>query len=344
LFIGSLIMLVPFTSINFLNVNAQEYSSYDDYDVDDRYSQYPTDDKKYECRTGPFEGFFVSSVEFCKFKFDDKKDNNRDNNRTGTQGPAGPQGPQGIQGLPGQAGGPPGPQGPPGPPGVPGPQGERGLTGAIGATGPASTVPGPQGPRGFNGTDGVNGTQGIQGPRGFNGTDGVNGTQGIQGPRGFNGTDGVNGTNGLDASQDPMIICEECVKYWLHFASTSVDTSSPVIIMLNLVRAINNVNYGGLLCNTNMPVNPLPGVECLPESVLPDFMPQLVDICKQLDLALQFLASPAGGNLTPTLALSVIETQILAETGELGDRVVRAIFNCYEEFLLPVLFPSDEPI
>ena len=27
------------------------------------YSQYPTDDKKYECQTGPFEGFFVSSVE-----------------------------------------------------------------------------------------------------------------------------------------------------------------------------------------------------------------------------------------------------------------------------------------
>ena len=29
---------------------------------------------KYECRTGPFEGFFVSSVEFCKhIKFDDNK-------------------------------------------------------------------------------------------------------------------------------------------------------------------------------------------------------------------------------------------------------------------------------
>ena len=27
---------------------------------DNTYSQYPTDDKKYECRTGPFEGFFVS--------------------------------------------------------------------------------------------------------------------------------------------------------------------------------------------------------------------------------------------------------------------------------------------
>ena len=41
---------------------AQEYDKYGD----STYSQYPTDDKKYECRTGPFEGFFVSSVEFCK--------------------------------------------------------------------------------------------------------------------------------------------------------------------------------------------------------------------------------------------------------------------------------------
>ena len=55
--------------------------------------------------TGPFEGFFVCSVEFCKhIKFDDKDDRKdiRDrDNRTGRQGPpspAGPQGPQGIQG------------------------------------------------------------------------------------------------------------------------------------------------------------------------------------------------------------------------------------------------------
>ena len=32
------------------------------------------EENKYECRTGPFEGFFVSSVEFCKFKFDEGKD------------------------------------------------------------------------------------------------------------------------------------------------------------------------------------------------------------------------------------------------------------------------------
>jgi hypothetical protein len=42
--------------------------------------------KKYECRTGPFEGFFVSSVEICKHvKFDDRKDDRKDNNRTETQ-------------------------------------------------------------------------------------------------------------------------------------------------------------------------------------------------------------------------------------------------------------------
>ena len=51
----------------------------------------PRYDKKYECQTGPFEGFFVSSVEFCKHvKFDDKKD--RDN-KVGPPGPPGPQGP-----------------------------------------------------------------------------------------------------------------------------------------------------------------------------------------------------------------------------------------------------------
>ena len=31
----------------------------------DKYSNYPTKDKKYVCQTGQFEGFFVESVEFC---------------------------------------------------------------------------------------------------------------------------------------------------------------------------------------------------------------------------------------------------------------------------------------
>jgi hypothetical protein len=152
---------------------AQEYDNYND---DNKYSQYPTKENKYECRTGPFEGFFVSSVEFCKHnKFDDK-DRDRDNNQTGTQGPPGPTGATGPQGQLGPVG-PQGPQGPPGgqtgsqgpagPPGVPGPQGEQGLTRATGMTGPAgasSTVPGPQG---------LPGSPGLQGPPGITN---VNGT------------------------------------------------------------------------------------------------------------------------------------------------------------------------
>ena len=161
------------TTLNIIISHAMAQGYDDNYYGDDSYSTYPTEDKKYECRTGPFEGFFVSSVEFCKFnKFDDK-DNDRKDNITGTQvppGPTGATGPVGPQGPQGPAGGPPGPQGPPG---VAGPQGERGLTGATGMpgmTGPAglagtdSIVPGPQGERGFNGTQGIQGPQGPAGP------------------------------------------------------------------------------------------------------------------------------------------------------------------------------------
>ena len=140
---SSLVMLaiMPFLNNNnsFSKVMAQEYDKYGD----SSYSQYPTDDKKYECRTGPFEGFFVGSVEFCKhIKFNDERDHNRDNNQTGTQGPPGPAGPQG-------------PAGPPG------------------ATGPAGAT-GPQGIQGIQGLIGPNGTQGIQGPPGPSGTNQIN--------------------------------------------------------------------------------------------------------------------------------------------------------------------------
>jgi len=123
------------------NNNAAMAQGYDIYRDNGYYSQYPTDDKKYECQTGPFEGFFVSSVEFCKhvkFDKDDRKDT-RDNS-TGTQGPPGPAGPQGP----------------------------KGDTGATGATGPQGLgIQGPQGPRGFNGTDGA---QGPEGPSVLNGS------------------------------------------------------------------------------------------------------------------------------------------------------------------------------
>ena len=37
----------------------------DSYSRSVEYSKYPTIDKIYECQTGPLEGFFTSSVEFC---------------------------------------------------------------------------------------------------------------------------------------------------------------------------------------------------------------------------------------------------------------------------------------
>jgi hypothetical protein len=58
------------------SVFAQSYNdqSYGDSSYSsDRYSKYPTQDNKYVCQRGPFEGFYVSSVEFCKPDFDDKK-------------------------------------------------------------------------------------------------------------------------------------------------------------------------------------------------------------------------------------------------------------------------------
>ena len=128
------------TTLNIIisHAMAQEYDKYGE----GSYSQYPTDDKKYECRTGPFEGFFVSSVEFCKFnKFDDKDRKDIRDNRTGTQGPAGPAGPTGSAGP----AGPQGIQGIPGPTGATGPQGIQGIQGPIGPNG----IQGPQGPPGF---------------------------------------------------------------------------------------------------------------------------------------------------------------------------------------------------
>ena len=125
---SSLVMLAIMPFLNNNAALAQEYETYGD----SSYSQYPTDDKKYECRTGPFEGFFVSSVEFCKHVKFDKDNDRKDNNQTGTQGPPGPAGPAGPQGIQG--------------------------------------IQGPIGPNGTQGEQGIQGIQGIQGPSGITGT------------------------------------------------------------------------------------------------------------------------------------------------------------------------------
>ena len=65
---SSLVMLtvIPMLNNNNSFTKVAMAQGYDDnyYGDDSYYSKYPTDDKKYEYRTGPFEG--LSSVEFCK--------------------------------------------------------------------------------------------------------------------------------------------------------------------------------------------------------------------------------------------------------------------------------------
>ena len=80
----SLILGSGFAAFNNGNsASAQNYGYQNDYygsggssyDDNSYYSKYPTDDKRYECRKGTFEGFFVGSVEFYNLKhnkFDDR--------------------------------------------------------------------------------------------------------------------------------------------------------------------------------------------------------------------------------------------------------------------------------
>ena len=70
---SSLVMLAAMPLFNNNNTVAMVQGYNDYYGDNSYYSQYPTDDKKYECKTGPFDGFFVSSVEFCDAKKFDKK-------------------------------------------------------------------------------------------------------------------------------------------------------------------------------------------------------------------------------------------------------------------------------
>ena len=88
LILGSGLAAFTSNSASAQNYGYQDENSYNSYSdsssspYGDAYSKYPTDDKTYECQTGPFEGFFTSSVEFCKhFKFDDKKGDDRDRDR-----------------------------------------------------------------------------------------------------------------------------------------------------------------------------------------------------------------------------------------------------------------------
>ena len=343
-FLSTLIMIGPVPSMNmFSTAMAQGYDNYsDNYSYgQDMYSEYPTDDNKYECQTGPFEGFFVSSVEFCKFKFDDKdrKDKDRDDNRTGTQGPPGPQGETGSTG-------PQGPQGPQGPPGT--------GTGTIGPVGP-------QGPQGIQGLTGEQGTQGIQGEIGPNGT---------QGPRGFNGTDG-------NATANAQLQCEECIKYWTHLLDNGAAFTN---FIKDLTEAINSINFDYVPLDTptaDSPAttpncsettnNPLvtgdnPAATCLPQpptggggggsNEREDLLAQVFELCVQFEHAIDWLVSsnPPTPPRTIPQAFEAFAAQFLSQLSNdcpIGTstaaecKTARGLLDCLRVAVVPLLVAEE---
>ena len=74
---ASVVAAIPMGNMNiFSNATAQGYN--ENYYEDGEYSKYSTNDYKYECQKGPFEGFFVSTVEFCDAKLFDDDEKKKD--------------------------------------------------------------------------------------------------------------------------------------------------------------------------------------------------------------------------------------------------------------------------
>jgi hypothetical protein len=112
-------------------------------------------------------------------------------------------------------------------------------------------------------------------------------------------------------------------------------------VITDLSEAINEVNFGDDECEESDP--PVaPGGECLSLGGTNDEenIAQLFDICQQLEVALRYLTSQEGGDLSPTEALDQIEDSVLAGSPDSADGVVIGLFDCFEEALLPLLFPS----
>jgi hypothetical protein len=235
-----------------INGYSNSYSSDIENYYNDKYSEFKTKDHKYECRTGPFEGFFVSSVEFCNIKIPGSQ-----------EGSSSSTDPQGIQGLKGDKG-------------DPGQQGIQGLKGDKGD-------PGQQGIQGLKGDKGDPGQQGIQGLKGDKGDPGQQGIQGLKGdkgdpgPRGADGKDGsINGSN--------FSSCIACLLFGLFNLNSGV-------IQVQLEANFSNIDDGFLPdvvqpITINIDTHQLIQNELITELNITDDNPSIFDICVVLSEAL----------------------------------------------------------
>ena len=191
-----------------------------------------------------------------------------------------------------------------------------------------------------DGPAGPAGPAGQVGPRGPAGADST-----VPGPRGPEGPEGPAGPAG--PAGNVSVACEECFKYWLHLLE-----GQPLQVINEIANQINHVNFDFdsappppvQTCEEGTQVNELPGVECLPIGAPSNITStaQLFDICKQLELAVQFLID---GGLTSEEALDSIEAMVLEEINPNSPQgqTVAGIFNCLEESWLPIAFPEVTP-
>ena len=125
-------------------------------------------------------------------------------------------------------------------------------------------------------------------------------------------------------------------------------------VINEFANAINHVNFAFddqppptpvETCEQGDRLNPLQGVECLPIGVSQNLTStaQLFDICKQLDLAVQFLAGQNPSQADLIDALEEIEDAILDEinANTPQGQVVAGIINCLIESWLPVAFSDN---
>ena len=141
---------------------------------------------------------------------------------------------------------------------------------------------------------------------------------------------------------DEEIICEECIKYWLHFLN-----APQTINLLNaLINTINFVNFDNSNCSNISPI--VLGATCLTtgSANTPYNTAQLFEICENLKLALnyQVIEQEQERPLSSVNVLAAIENAVKSQTNPDIDKVVQGLFDCFEEALLPAIFRTCEDV
>jgi hypothetical protein len=148
--------------------------------------------------------------------------------------------------------------------------------------------------------------------------------------------------------------CEECIKYWSHLLGSS-DAFRDFIN--DLAEAINSINFDfaplsspptttcTLRTGNNALVtgdNPDPNVRCIPiaASGQEQNLAHVYELCKQLELAIEYIASE--NSISITAAFELFATQFINTLGGPGCtntdcKTARGLLECLRERVVPLL-------